>query len=146
VGDPGVVLRLVLAQPQQLGRREAGQRAVAGQLDEPVEADAFLDLGAFLAGALVVPEDRRPDGAVGGVERDQPVHLPREPDPGDAVGQPFERLLGGLPPVIGVLLRPPGTRCRERVRHLPALENLAVLRDGDDFYRGRADVDPDRHT
>ena len=37
--DPRVVLGLVLAQPQQLRGGEAGQRAVAGQRDQPLEAD-----------------------------------------------------------------------------------------------------------
>ena len=63
VRDARVVVRLVLAQPQQLRRGEAGQRAVAGQLDEPVEADALLDLRALGGGALVVPEDRRAGSA-----------------------------------------------------------------------------------
>ena len=39
VGDARVGLRLVSAKPQELRSREAGQRAVAGQLDEALEAD-----------------------------------------------------------------------------------------------------------
>ena len=107
VRDPRVVLRLVLAQPQ---RASGAVKPVSARLpvscDEPVEADALLDLRALRAGALVVPEDRRADRAVGGIERDQPVHLAREADAGDAVGEPFERLLSRLPPVVGILLRP----------------------------------------
>ena len=57
-----------------------GERAVAGQLDQPVEPDARLDLGALRAGAPVVPEDRRPQHAVVVVEHDEPVHLAGEAD------------------------------------------------------------------
>ena len=59
--DAVVALGLVRAQPEQLRRGEAGERAVAGQLDQPLEPDPLLDLGALGGGALVVPEDRRAD-------------------------------------------------------------------------------------
>ena len=39
--DPCVNVRLVVAQPEDLGRGETGQRAVAGELDQPVESDRF---------------------------------------------------------------------------------------------------------
>ena len=48
----------------------------------------LLDLGALRAGALVVPEDRRPQHPVGGVEQDEPVHLAGQADrpfPADGV-------------------------------------------------------------
>ena len=59
VADARVHLWLVRAQPQQLGRGEPGQGAVAGQRDQALEPDAPLDLGALGRRALVVPEDRR---------------------------------------------------------------------------------------
>ena len=62
--DAPVDVGLVSAQPEQLRRREAGERPVAGERDQPLEADALLDLGALGAGALVVPEDRRAEDAV----------------------------------------------------------------------------------
>ena len=68
VRDPRVDVGLVAAQPEELRRREAGQRAVAGQRDQPLEPDPRLDLRALLAGALVVPEDRRPQHPLVGVE------------------------------------------------------------------------------
>ena len=40
----------------------------------------------------------------------------------------------------------PGLGVESGYGDLAALEHLAVLRDGDDLHRGRADVDPDRHT
>ena len=63
VGDAPVDLGLVLGQPQQLGRGEPGQRAVAGQLHEALEADAPLDLLALRLRAPVVPQDRGPQRA-----------------------------------------------------------------------------------
>ncbi len=57
-----------------------GQRAVAGQLDEPGEADPLLDLGALGRGALVVPQDRGAQHVLLGVEDDEPVHLARQAD------------------------------------------------------------------
>ena len=39
-----------------------------------------FDLRALGRRALVVPEDRRAQHALVGVEDDEPVHLPREPD------------------------------------------------------------------
>ena len=71
-------VRLVAPHPQQLRRGEPGQRAVAGQLDQTLEADPLLDLGALGRGAAVVPEDRRPQHALVAVEQDEPVHLPGE--------------------------------------------------------------------
>ena len=47
VADPRVGVRLVLAQPEQLRRGEAGERAVARQADQPLDADPPLDLLAL---------------------------------------------------------------------------------------------------
>ena len=80
VPDLRVRLRLVRAQPEQLRRREAGERAVAGQRDQPLEADPLLDLLALRRGALVVPEDRGAEHAVVLVLHDEPVHLAGEAD------------------------------------------------------------------
>ncbi len=82
---------LVPAQPQQLRCGEPGQRAVAGQRDQPLEPDRALDLGALGGRALVVPEDRRAQHGAGGVERDEPVHLTRQPDAGRRAGLRAQR-------------------------------------------------------
>src|SRR5689334_1309917 len=132
----------MLAQPQQLRRGEPGQRAVARQLDETVEADQRLDLVALGLRALVVPEDRRADHRVGRVQRHQPVHLPGQADPGDlAVDQPVQRLLGRPPPVLGILLRPARPRRRERIGDLAPLEHGAVLADRDRLDRRSPHID-----
>ncbi len=80
--DPAVDVGLVAAQPEQLRGREARKRPVAGERDQPLEADALLDLGALGPGALVVPEDRGPQDAVVLVEADETVHLAGEADSG----------------------------------------------------------------
>ena len=129
------------AQPEELRRREARERAVAGQRDQPVEADALLDLGALGAGALVVPEDRRAGSRVAAlVEGDEPVHLAREPD--RPLGQPRAHGLRGAPPVLGILLRPARLRRRERVA-LRLGDARRRRRDRDALDAGRADVEPD---
>ena len=68
---------------RSFGRREAGQRSVAGQLDQAREPDALLDLGALGRRPLVVPEDRRPQHPLVRVEGDEAVHLAGEADAGD---------------------------------------------------------------
>ena len=106
--------------------------------------DALLDLGALLPGALVVPEDRRAQDAVGVVERDEAVHLAGEADARDAVAAELgERRLGRAPPVLRVLLGPPGLRRRQRVGLLGAREHLAVRGDPQRLDAGRADVEAD---
>jgi len=113
VRDAPVDLGLVLGQPQQLGRGEPGQRSVAGQLHEPIEADALLDLLTLRLRAPVVPQDRGAQRTASRVERDEPVHLAREPDAGGVGGvELLEDLRRPAPPVLGILLAPAGTRRR----------------------------------
>ena len=111
VADPRVGLRLVLSQPEQLRRGEPGQRAVAGERDQPLETDLLLDLRALGLRPLVVPEDRRAEHPLVLVEDDEPVHLPGEAD--RPVGKTGEACLGRPPPVLGVLLRPAGLGCAQ---------------------------------
>ena len=72
------------------------------------EPDALLDLVALGAGALVVPEDRRPQDPSLRVEGDEAVHLPGEADPAPRRHRAGRGRLGGAPPVLGVLLGPAG--------------------------------------
>ena len=129
VADLRVRLGLVPAQPEQLRSGEPRQSTVSGQLDQPVEPDPFLDLGALGGRALVVPQDRGPqDGAVV-AEHDEAVHLSREAD--RALRQPCQARLGGAPPVLGILLGPAGPGRRERVLLARGREQYAVWRDCD---------------
>ncbi len=141
VADPSPGLRLVLAEPEQLGSREARQGTVAGQLDQPLEPDPRLDLRAFGRCSLVVPEDRRPQHLLVGSERDEPVHLPREAD--RPLRQARQAGLGGAPPVLGILLREARVGGGERVALVRRREDLPVRRDGDRLDPGGPDVEPD---
>jgi hypothetical protein len=105
---------LVPAQPEQLRRREARQRAVAGQRDQAFEADRRLDLGTFDRRALVVPEDRGTQRTILGIECDKAVHLTREADSGGPAGtraKTPDHRLRRLPPIPRVLLGPADARC-----------------------------------
>ncbi len=141
VRDPPVDLGLVPAQPEELGGGEARKRTVSGQLDQTTQADALLDLGALGAGALIVPEDRRPQHRVVVAEGDEAVHLARE---AERVAVPPAELgqgrLARPPPVLGILLGPARVRGRERVLVLDAGEHFTRRRDRDRLDAGRADV------
>jgi hypothetical protein len=144
VRDALVRLRLVAAHPQQLRRREPGERAVAGERDEPVEPERRLDLLALRARAPVVPEDGGPDDVVGGVERDEPVHLTGQPDAGGVVAaQLGEHVLRRAPPVLGILLGPARPGDGQRIRRLGDGEDLALGGDRDALDRRGADVEAD---
>ena len=146
--DAFVVLGLVVAHPQDLRRGEAGQRAVAGQRDQPFEPDRLLDLGALRLGSLVVPEDRGADDLVCVVERHEAVHLTGQSDARGSAGlvfEAFEDRLGGAPPVLRVLLRPAGFRGRERVGGFLGGEHLAVRGDREALGGAGSDVDAEEH-
>ena len=68
------------ANPQQLWRRETGQRVVAADLDEALPTDPPTNLVTLLGGSLVVPQDRGPQRPVGAVEKDEAVHLAGQAD------------------------------------------------------------------
>ena len=76
----GPHLGLVAPDPEQLGRREPGERVVAGDGDQALAADELADQVALGARALVVPQDGGPQDPVRRVQRDEAVHLPGEPD------------------------------------------------------------------
>ena len=143
VRDPRVRGRLVAAQPQQLRRREAGERTVPGQLDQPCKPDPLFDLGALRFRPLVVPEDRRPKHAISIVENDETVHLTGEPDRGRLAPERGQRLLGCPPPVFRILLGPPGVRRREVVALLGPGEHVTFCRKRERLDTRRADVETD---
>ncbi|MDR6548915.1 hypothetical protein J2736_000098 [Paenibacillus qinlingensis] len=84
--NAGVVLRLMLPEPKELRRGEAGQRLIACEAAELGFADGRLDVGALLRGALIAPEQRRPDNLLRLVEEDRPVHLAGEANTCDTRG------------------------------------------------------------
>ena len=150
VGDPGPDVRLVVADPDELRSREAGQRVVAGDRDEPLRPDGGPDRVALGGGALVVPQDRRPEDAVRVVQQHEAVHLAGQPDRGD-VARPGCRSRPGRtgsrrsprPTTARVLLAP--ERLRDVVRVLGDADpgDRARLVDEDGLRRRGRDVDPE---
>ena len=72
------VVRFVLFQPHQLGRRKARERHVARPFEQFFSADFFVEISALLSRAVVVPEYRGTDDVVICVEHDKSVHLSAE--------------------------------------------------------------------
>ena len=79
--DARVDVRFVVAEPEELRRGEAGERAVAGEGDEPFEPDRLLDLVALGLRALVVPEDRGPECLLSASSATRPCIWPLSPMP-----------------------------------------------------------------
>ena len=146
-------IRLVLRQPQQLGRGEARHHQVAGDLPRPGHTP--LQLGAFLVCAPVVPENRRTQHAGLGIEQRGTVHLAGQADGldrrrGDALrgcrGQRgLQGLLAGGPPLRRILLAPQALRLRHRQRYRRAGPHLVGAVQDDDFQARGAQVDADEH-
>ena len=117
-GDPAVDSGSWRRSQRSFGAVKPGQRPVARERDQPLEADALLDLGALGRRALVVPEDRRaarPDRRRRGRRgraSDPRGRCRRSRAPAPELG---ERGLRRAPPVLRVLLRPARPRRRERI-------------------------------
>ncbi len=120
--SPTVDLRLVLTDPEEFGSAETGESRVTGEVDQPALADALRDPVTLGLGALVAPENGRPEHPVVGVEQHHPVHLSGEAYPHD-LGRVHPRsgdratdgCLGGVPPVLRVLFGPEGVGGGHRV-------------------------------
>ena len=113
--DAAVDVRLVLFHPKNFGRGEAGKRVVAGDAHEIFLAKPQAHIIALFAGALVVPEDGRPQGFAVFVQQYQPVHLAAHADRGDLrridtglIQRRAHALHGAVPPQVGVLFAPQG--------------------------------------
>ena len=131
--DAAVDVRLVLFHPQNFGRGEAGKRVVAGDAHEIFLAKPQAHIIALFAGALVVPEDGRPQGFAIFVQQHQPVHLAAHADRGDLrridtglIQRRAHALHGAVPPQVGVLFAPQGVGRLERVFGCGHGDDLAV--------------------
>ena len=76
LGGAGKDFRLLLADPENLGRGKARQCVVAGDADKFGLAHARANLVALRPGALVVPQDGRAQHRTRRIEQHQAVHLP----------------------------------------------------------------------
>ena len=114
-------VRLVAADPQQFRQREIGERGIRRQLEQPIAADGVVQPPALGLGALVAPDDRRPQDRAARVEQHRAVHLSGETDARDGIGRDAglrqdraQRILRRAPPVGGILLGPRRTRRGKR--------------------------------
>ena len=110
---PLEILRLMVAHPQQLGKREAGQDRVGGVPQHIFPADFGVDEIHLSLAALVAPDERRTDHGAGIVKDHQAMHLAGEADAAHlralhaaACQHTADGDDGSVPPVLGSLLRP----------------------------------------
>ena len=136
------------AQPEPFRAGEAGHR---DDTEGARERRIGGELLRFLAGATVVPEDRRAQGPILRVEEDGGVHLARETDGRDAGKVRRRRLPQGgdgrldrFPPALRILLRPERLRPLDAQRHLCLGEHRLRAVDEDRLHRGRADIDAEK--
>ncbi len=150
-GDLPEDRRLVRLDPQQLRRREAGHRDVAGDL--AAARLAALEFGALGMAAAVVPEDRRTQHAVLRIEQRRAVHVARQAEAADRAerarvgrAQRSDCGDGGGPPVARVLLRPERLRPRDRHRPVRLADDAPGVVDQHRLHLGRAEVDAQVHA
>ena len=129
----GEILRLVVAQPEDFRRGEAGERRIGDHLDELLPpAGPLLDFFTLGGRPLVVPQQGPPHDVVLLVEKHRAVHLAREADR-PHVGRLELRLLHDgadrlhrrLPPIVRVLLTPERFGMVARVRGHRLAEDFA---------------------
>ena len=144
---------LVVADPEDLGGSEAGERDVAHGTNELGPADARVDLVALGPRALVVPQDRGPQHVPRGVEQDEAVHLAGEADRGHVVARRTgvgEGLAdagrGARPPLVRVLLGPERLRGLEREGRGGRGHHPALLVDQERLGARRRDVDAEEEA
>ena len=143
-GDAVEDLGLMVTEPLQLRGGEAGHRDVAG--DAAAVGEGGLDLGAFRAGASVVPQDGGAQDRVVGVEADRAVHLAGEADAAQlaeamGLGQGVDRGEHAGPPVGGVLFGPAGMRARDFEMMAGLADQRLIRVEERGFDRGCSDVD-----
>ena len=143
--QPRIRLRLFVAQPQDLGRLEPGQRRIACDLDEPVRAYPLGDRLTLRRRPLVVPEERGPDDVIRLVEKDRAVHLARETEADDVASDVGcnlgDRAPGSLPPVFRPLLGPSRPWAGRGVLDACLGANSALMVDRDAADSAGPDVD-----
>ncbi len=91
VRDFGEHFRLVVADPQQFGQGEVGERGIGGELDELLAADVaaaelIREPLALRLGADVAPDEGGAQDLAVFVEHDGAVHLAGEADGVDGCG------------------------------------------------------------
>ena len=81
--DPGKILRLMPADPEDFGGGKARERNIGRIFGELFSADHFVQIIRFFRRAVVVPQNGRTDHTVRFIQNDQAMHLPAKTDAGD---------------------------------------------------------------
>ena len=127
--------RIVVADPKQLGEREASDGGVSRELNDTLAADAGVDPIDLRLTALVAPDQAGADYCASGIEHDEAVHLTGETDAlnRSAIDLGFAEnttygSLRSTPPVVGILFGPKGfLHVHRGVRLCAASGDIAVF-------------------
>ena len=105
--------RLIVADPQQLRQREAGEHGIGGVAQHRFFAHSAVDEIHLWLAALIAPDERRPDHPMRRIQNHQPVHLPGQSHAADILARDFgfckyaaDGLPRGIPPILRPLLGP----------------------------------------
>ena len=103
----------MLANPQELGEREVGERGIASKANETIGSELAGELLHLVVAALVAPDDGGAHDFFFRIEDDCAVHLAGEAYASDVRGIDLGLLrhlpngkLAGAPPIMGILLGP----------------------------------------
>jgi hypothetical protein len=137
-------LRLLLPQPEQLGRPEAGVERAAGAGMHGLRVQPLRQLRGLCRGARVLPGEDRRQRPAAPVEREQRVPEARDRDrPHRRAQQRLAHLPRGLDDLSRVELGRPARPLPDRVADLPPApaQRPRVVAVDDPARRGAADVD-----
>ena len=149
---PREVVRLLLPEPQDLAAGVAGQHLVVGVGQKALQPAGLLGNPVALGlGPLVAPQYGGADDLVVLIQRHQAVHLTGIADARDVLGlhaglgqYDLQPAHAGVPPVLGVLLRPAGLGGIERVLLGGGCDDLPLVVHDDALRAGGADIQTDQ--
>ena len=137
----------MIPEPQNFRQRESFERRVACEVSQSLfPADTRLDLSTLGGRSPVAPEKCRPNYRAVAIEEHRGVHLAGNTHASDsAIRNACSDFSNGrdarAPPVIRVLLRPPGVRCRKRERTRCRRNDVAAWCNQQCLDATRADVE-----
>src|SRR5207248_6349838 len=78
VANAAPVFRFVFANPEHFCQREVGERGIASELNQPLQAEGLREITALLFRADVAPNQRGANDVALFIEKDRAVHLAGE--------------------------------------------------------------------